>query len=426
MRDTLLGRVRDELDLDMTTDASPDEVEALLRRAKPTAVWTQGKKFGTIGATLVGPNGPRAYEITTHRADAYSPDSRKPEVAFAREISDDLSRRDFTVNSIAFDLAQHTLIDPFHGAEDLKQRILRTPRSPEESFSDDPLRMLRAARFIAGYDLAPDDGLWMAVGAMHERLRIVSAERIRDELVKLLAVDEPDAGLAFLFASGLADEFIPEVTPHEKTVRERLPNAFDMNARDMNAHRRGEYRLVTLFFDLGAATTRKRMRALKFSLEETEFVSGVIELLHAVVEFDKKRNDGQTADDQTADAETADGQTADAETADAETADGWTAPTLRRFAYRAGPLLPTTRELLANFFPDRSERFETVFVPLSETENMLNIEAELDGEAVMGLLNIPTGPEVGRALKMLLELRFDEGVVGRDAAEQRLLEWAKP
>ncbi|HEY7071113.1 MAG TPA: HDIG domain-containing metalloprotein, partial [Acidimicrobiales bacterium] len=206
VRDLVLGRVRPGADIDLTTDAVPDETRALLD-GWADALWTQGEAFGTIGAR----KGDTIFEITTHRAEAYREDSRKPHVVFATEVGQDLSRRDFTVNAMALRLPDIELIDPFDGVADLGAGVLRTPLSPEESFSDDPLRMLRAARFIAGYRLKPDDDLVAAVRALRDRLAIVSAERIRDELSKLLVVDDPSAGLWFLADTELADEFLPEL-----------------------------------------------------------------------------------------------------------------------------------------------------------------------------------------------------------------------
>jgi len=210
------GTVRDLLfaddgvsdDFDATTSARPPDIKRCLE-GWADAIWTQGERFGTIGAK----KGDRIYEITTHRAEAYADDSRKPHVDFADEIEVDLSRRDFTVNAMALELtaATPTLVDPFGGASDLVTRTLRTPLSPEVSFSDDPLRMLRAARFIARYQLQPVPELTAAVSAMHARLEIVSAERIRDEIDKLIVVDHPSAGLWFAIETGLAEEFLPEL-----------------------------------------------------------------------------------------------------------------------------------------------------------------------------------------------------------------------
>jgi len=207
VRDLLADRPLDQPDIDLTTDARPEETKALLN-GWATAVWTQGERFGTIGAK----KGDRSFEITTHRAEAYVPDSRKPAVEFSDAIEADLSRRDFTVNAMALTLPDPELVDPFDGSSDLLvHRRLRTPLSPDQSFTDDPLRMLRAARFIAGYGLTPDDELRASIERQRQRLEIVSAERIRDELDKLIVVDDPSAGLWFLHDTGLFDEFMPEI-----------------------------------------------------------------------------------------------------------------------------------------------------------------------------------------------------------------------
>ncbi len=196
----------DERDLDFTTDARPDDIEAAVR-GWADAVWTQGKRFGTIGCIRQG----QRYEITTHRAEAYHPGSRKPEVAFGDRIEDDLARRDFTINAMALRLPDLELIDPFDGLGDLAVHRLRTPLDPEVSFADDPLRMLRAARFIAKLELEPDLELVEAVRAGHHRLSIVSAERVRDELDKMIVAAVPSTALWFVVRTGLAEEFLPEL-----------------------------------------------------------------------------------------------------------------------------------------------------------------------------------------------------------------------
>jgi len=206
VRDLMLDRNVEGLDFDLTTDAHPDETKALLA-GWSDALWTQGEKFGTIGAK----KGNRVYEITTHRAEAYSPDSRKPDVQFSKDITQDLSRRDFTINSMALDVTQESpeLIDPFNGLSDLMAKVLRTPLSPEVSFSDDPLRMMRAARFISGLGVIPVPELIAAVKSMNDRITIVSAERIRDELDRLIVTARPSFGLWFLVDNGLSQHFLP-------------------------------------------------------------------------------------------------------------------------------------------------------------------------------------------------------------------------
>ena len=213
VRDLLVGGRPQDFDIDLTTDARPADIKRCLD-GWADAVWTQGERFGTIGAQRDNGEATRTYEITTFRAESYADDSRKPHVVFADDIESDLARRDFTVNAMALELtgaAMPELVDPFGGAADLATRVLRTPLGPEVSFTDDPLRMLRAARFVAGYELEPDAALVDAVKRMATRLEIVSAERIRDELDKLITVDHPAAGLWFLVDTGLAEQFLPEL-----------------------------------------------------------------------------------------------------------------------------------------------------------------------------------------------------------------------
>ena len=262
VRDAILGRSV-STDLDFTTDARPDDIEAVVR-GWADAVWDQGRRFGTIGLKKGG----RTYEITTHRAEAYVPDSRKPEVAYADAVEVDLSRRDFTVNAMALSLsaapgrsgpADAELIDPFGGIADLAASRLRTPLSPTESFTDDPLRMLRAARFISGYDLVPDDDLVRAVKSLRHRLEIVSAERIRDELDRLLVVDSPSAGLRFLVDTGLAEEFLPEL-PALALQQDPVHRHKDVLAHTIAVvERTGPdkiLRLAALLHDIGKPKTR--------------------------------------------------------------------------------------------------------------------------------------------------------------------------
>ena len=252
VRDLLVGRDLGG-DIDLTTDARPDDIKALLE-GHVDALWTQGERFGTIGAKV----GDWTVEITTHRADVYLPDSRKPEVEFSTDIEEDLSRRDFTVNAMALALPELQLIDPYGGAEDLAAGRLRTPLAPEESFSDDPLRMLRAARFLAGYGLVPSDELVRAVAEMGDRLAIVSAERVRDELDKLMVVEDPSAGLWFLVETGLAEEFLPEL-PQMRLEQDPIHHHKDVLAHTIavvaNTSPDRLVRLAALFHDIGKPKT---------------------------------------------------------------------------------------------------------------------------------------------------------------------------
>ena len=297
VRDAVLNRLRPEADLDLTTDARPAEIKRLVSDGAD-AVWDQGERFGTIGVVRGG----RHYEITTHRAEAYVPESRKPEVAFADAVEVDLSRRDFTVNAMALNVSDLQLVDPFDGLADLAAGRLRTPLSPHDSFTDDPLRMMRAARFIAGFGLRPEPGVTEAVEALRDRLDIVSAERIRDELDKLVVVERPSEGLRFLVSTGLADQFLPELSGlaleqdpihRHKDVLEHTFAVVEKTSTDRIV------RLAALFHDVGkpktrsfgpggvsfhhhevvgARMTRDRMRSLRYPNEDVDAVSRLVEL----------------------------------------------------------------------------------------------------------------------------------------------------
>ncbi len=428
VRDLLIGR-SDEGDYDCTTDARPDEIKRIIG-GWADAVWTQGERFGTIGAR----HGGKTYEVTTHRAEAYVPDSRKPSVEFADAVEVDLSRRDFTVNAMALRLPDPELIDPFNGAADLLAGRLRTPLAPEVSFNDDPLRMLRAGRFIAGYGLTPDEALVPAVVANAHRLEIVSAERIRDELDKLIVLDRPGAGLWFAVDTGLADEFLPElpamrleqdpihrhkdVLAHTIAVVENVrPRAPDGPPFDFRVTR-----LAALFHDVGkpktrsfragkgvtfhhhevvgARMTRERMQALRYSVADSASVTKLVEL-H--LRFHTYRM-------------------------------GWTDSAVRRYVRDAGPLLTelnvltrcdcTTRnERKAAQLAKRMDELEERIAELAEAEELASIRPDLDGEQVMAHLGIKPSRAVGEALAFLLELRLDEGPLGEDEARRRLDQW---
>lgn len=420
VRDAVLGRLGPDGDLDFTTDALPDETERIVE-GWAEALWTQGKRFGTIGVL----SGGRRMEITTHRAEAYRSDSRKPEVEFADAIEADLSRRDFTVNAMALSLPDLELIDPFNGVDDLAAGRLRTPLSPEESFSDDPLRMLRAARFIAGYGLIPDPALAEAVSSMRARLDIVSDERVRDELDKLMTVEKPGEGLWFLVRTGLAEEFLPEL-PALALEQDPIHRHKDVLAHTIavvdNTSPDRLVRLAALFHDVGkpktrsfgargtvtfhhhevvgARMTRDRMRALRYSAEDIDIVGRLVEL-H--LRFHTYRM-------------------------------GWTDSAVRRYVRDAGPLLERLNELTrcdcttrnaakARALARRMDELEARISELREQEELRAIRPDLDGNAVMERLGIKPGPEVGEALSFLLELRLDEGPLGPDEAGRRLDEW---
>ena len=421
VRDAILDRLSDEADLDFTTDARPEDTLHLLE-GWADAIWTQGQRFGTIGAK----RGERRLEITTHRAEAYQPDSRKPDVAFADAVEADLARRDFTVNAMALRLPDATLVDPFDGVGDLAAHRLRTPLSPEESFSDDPLRMLRAARFLAGYGLAPDPELVHAVESMRNRLDIVSGERIRDELDKLMVVEHPADGIWFLVRTGLAEEFLPEL-PGLALEQDPVHRHKDVLAHSIAVVEQTPpdriLRLAALFHDVGKPKTRSigpggvsfhhhevvgarmardRMRALHYSNEDTEAVSRLVEL---PLRFHGYGENGE-----------------------------WTDSAVRRYVRDAGPLLDRLNLLTradctsrnkskAAALATRMDHLEARIDELRRKEELDAIRPDLDGNQVMTMLDLPPGPVVGRALTYLLELRLEEGPLGTDEARRRLEQW---
>ena len=432
VRDLLLGDDAgdpSQMDFDATTTVRPEETKRIVAPIAD-AVWTQGEKFGTIGLKV----GDRTYEITTHRAEAYSPDSRKPEVRYASDIEMDLSRRDFTINAMALELTGDapSLVDPYGGAADLMTRVLRTPLSPEESFSDDPLRMLRAARFIAKLQVTPDEALTRAVTGMAERLSIVSMERVRAELDKLMVADHPAPGLWFLIDTGLVDHFFPEirgmrleqdpihrhkdVLTHTIAVVENVrPDAnpdFDFRITRLAAlfHDIGKPRTrgykngkgVTFHHHevVGARMTRDRMRALKYPNED---VQAVTELVNLHLRFHTYQM-------------------------------GWTDSAVRRYVRDAGPLLnelnvltrcdcTTRNEKKAAVLAKRMDELESRIAYLAEREELAALRPEIDGVRVMELLGVGAGPAVGAALEFLMDIRLEEGIIGEEAAVARLRTW---
>ncbi len=406
-------------DLDFTTEALPDEIEEIVR-GWADAVWLQGKPWGTVGCMHEG----RRYEITTHRAEVYRPESRKPQVAFSSAVETDLSRRDFTINAMALRLPELELIDPFDGLGDLARRRLRTPLGPAVSFSDDPLRMLRACRFIARFGLVPQDDLAGAVRDQRARLGIVSAERIRDELDKLVTVSDPSAGLWFAVDTGLAGEFLPEL-PGLALEQDPVHRHKDVLAHTVAVVARTPadriLRLAALFHDVGKPRTRsiqpggvsfhhhevvgermtrERMKALHYSTEDIEAVSALVGL-H--LRFHTYRM-------------------------------GWTDRAVRRYVRDAGQLLQrlndltradcTTRnEERARALARRMDELERRIEELRAQEELDAMRPDLDGRQVMEHLGIPPGPDVGRALRFLMDMRLDEGPLGEDEARERLSRW---
>lgn len=418
VRDVFLDRAI--VDLDLTTDARPDVIERIV---EPWAdyVWLQGARFGTVGAAKSGSN----FEITTFRADVYHADSRRPEVQFGDDLATDLSRRDFTVNAMALRLPDLQLIDPFDGLADVMARRLRTPLDVDISFNDDPLRMLRAARFVAQLGLEPAADVVEAMQRLRGRLGIISAERIRDELVKLLLAEDPSAGLWLLATTKLADEFFPELNQmslEQDPIHRHKDVLTHTIAVVANTRREPLVRLAALFHDIGkpktrgysnrgvtfhhhevvgARMTKARMTALRFS---NELIESVTKLVYLHLRFHTYSM-------------------------------GWTDSAIRRYVRDAGELLDelnhltrcdcTTRnrkkaEELALRMDDLEARIEEV----RAHEELAGIRPSLDGRQVMEFLGVSPGPVVGRALDFLLEVRLEEGPLDEPDAYARLATWA--
>jgi poly(A) polymerase len=430
VRDAILGRPTH--DLDFTTDARPDDI---LRIVTPisTAQWDIGRAFGTIGARIAG----EQVEITTYRADSYDGVTRKPTVAFGDTLEDDLVRRDFTVNAMALRVPGPTLVDPNGGVEDLLRGVLRTPTDPHTSFGDDPLRMLRAARFASQLSFEVDATTVQAITELRETLQIVSPERIQGELVRLLQTDDPVRGLRLLVDTELIEEFLPEIPAlrlevdehhHHKDVYEHsltvLRQAIQLEGlRNPGAAPDVPLRLAALLHDIGKPATRKleagggvtfhhhdvkgsrmarkRLKDLRFDAATIESVTRLIELHLRFFGY-------------------------------AEGA--WTDSAVRRYVRDAGPELDRLHILTRADVTTRNKRkaarlagayddIETRIHTLREQEEIDSIRPDLDGNDIQRILGIGPGREIGEAYRFLLDLRLDEGVLGADEAERRLREW---
>jgi poly(A) polymerase len=429
VRDAMLGRLHN--DLDFTTSARPDTTERLLD-GWADATWDMGRSFGTIGCR----KGEWQVEITTYRSDTYDAGSRKPAVDFGDTLQGDLGRRDFTVNAMAVTLPDRKFEDPYGGIVDLAHAVLRTPGTPEDSFSDDPLRMLRAARFAAQLGFTVDPAVVTAMRDMADRIEIVSAERVRDELVKLVMAPHPRRGLSLLVETGLAARVLPElpalalerdehhrhkdVYEHTLTVLEqsidlehRLPGGgpdlvsrFAALMHDVGKPRTRRFQedgTVTFHHHdvVGAKLTRKRMKALRFSNDVTEQVARLVEL--------HLRFHGYGSGE-------------------------WTDSAVRRYVRDAGDQLPrlhvltradcTTRnrrkaERLRRAYDDLEDRIAR----LAEQEELDSLRPDLDGNQIMEVLGVGPGREVGEAYRFLLEARMDRGPMGQEEATDVLLQW---
>ena len=438
VRDALLGRLGN--DLDFTTDARPAQILALL---KPwaDAIWDVGIAFGTVGARKKArPTADPVHgelfdfqiEITTYRSEAYDRDSRKPEVSYGDTIEEDLVRRDFTVNAMAVALPEVVFVDPYHGLDDLAAKVLRTPGTPEQSFSDDPLRMLRAARFAAQLDFEVAPEVVTAMTEMAGRIDIVSAERIQAELNKLLLSDHPRQGLLLLVDTGLADRVLPELPALRLELDEHhrhkdvydhslivLEQAIDLEEDGPDL----TLRLAALLHDIGKPRTRrfeegggvsfhhhelvgakmvkKRMRELKYSNDLIADVSRLVELHLRFHGY----GDGE-----------------------------WTDSAVRRYVRDAGPLLSRLHKLTRSDCTTRNRRkaaalsqaydgLEERIADLQQREELDAIRPDLNGDEIMAVLGLKPSREVGEAYQYLLELRLENGPMGPEAAEAALRDW---
>ena len=433
VRDALLGRPT--TDLDFTTAARPDAIERILTTVAVTT-WDIGREFGTIGALLRQPDGREwIVEVTTFRSDTYDPASRKPQVRFGDTLTGDLLRRDFTVNAMALSVVTGAFTDEFGGLDDLADHLIRTPASAELSFSDDPLRMMRAARFASQLGFLPAPEVTDAMRDMAERIDVVSAERVRDELTKLLLTDEPRAGLDLLVRTGLAHRVLPEVAALEREVDEHnrhkdiYQHTLTVLEQAIGLEKSRKHspdivnRLAALLHDIGkpatkrfggggkvsfhhhdivgAKLTRKRLSALRFSSDEIKSVAKLVELhlrFHGYSEGE------------------------------------WTDSAVRRYVRDAGDELERLHILTRADCTTRNPRkgtqlrraydeLEFRIDELSAQEELDAMRPDLDGTQIMELLGIGPGPAVGEAYRFLLERRIEEGPLGADRAGEELRAW---
>lgn len=428
VRDMFLGST--VTDLDFTTDAKPEAIQQILTGWAHTQ-WDIGAAFGTIGARY----GDWIVEITTYRDEKYDPESRKPQVVFGTELVEDLRRRDFTVNSMALRLPDFELVDPFGGVKALVAGVLETPGTPQASFSDDPLRMMRAARFAAQLGVTVSEDVAAAMSDMASRIEIISAERVREELVKLMIAPDPRRGLELLVMSGIADYVLPELPAlreaSDDTHRHKDVYQHSLQVMDNAIERESDYvdapnfvlRFAALMHDIGKPKTRrfeaggkvsfrhhdvvgakmvaKRMRELRFDKETTKSVARLVELHMRFYGY----GEGE-----------------------------WSDSAVRRYVTDADALLPHLHGLtrsdvttqnkrkarrLATAYDDLEARIEQ----LAEEEELASIRPDLDGQQIMEILGVKPGPLVGRAYKFLLDLRLDDGPADYETAKQALLGW---
>lgn len=433
VRDAFLGVTPH--DFDLTTSAAPEETEAVIKEWAG-AVWDMGREFGTIGGRRDG----QIVEITTYRTEEYDATSRKPTVTYGDTLEGDLSRRDFTVNAVAMRLPDMVLVDPFGGLEDLARGVLRTPVSALQSFEDDPLRIMRAARFSAQLGIDVEEDVMKAMSQLAPRLEIVSAERIRAELERLMISPYPRRGIELMVHTGVAQYVLPEVAGLVETVDEHgrhkdvyqhtltvLDQAMDLETDSEGAVPGPDFvlRFAALMHDIGkpatrrfegggkvsfhhhevvgAKMTRKRMKALKFDKATTNAVTKLVS------EHLRFHGYGEQS---------------------------WTDSAVRRYITDAGDQLERLHRLTradcttrnrrkALFLSTAYDDLENRIAQLRQREELDSIRPDLDGEQIMEILELPPSPQVGKAYKYLLNLRMEEGPLGEEEAKRRLLDWWK-
>jgi len=418
VRDAFLGR--DHGDIDLCTDARPEETRALVE-AGAEALWLQGVEYGTVGVLFGGAR----FEITTFRTESYEPGSRHPQVSFADDITTDLSRRDFTINALAIRLPDLELLDPFGGRADLKTGVIKTPVDPKLSFSDDPLRMLRAFRFSSQLGFGIEKETLAAITELKELIGSVSAERIRDELTKLLCGQSPGAALLAADSTGIVELFLPELSAlklEQDPVHKHKDVFLHTLAVLEQAPRKEELRLAALLHDIGKPRTRRiepsgvsfhhhevvgarmaadRLKALRYPSRTVAVVAELISLHHRFHTYSL----------------------------------GWSDSAVRRYARDAGPLLADLNSLVradcttrnrakAAKLAARMDELERRIAELAAQEKLDKLRPDLDGRQVMARLGIPPGPLVGEALDYLLELRLERGPLPEKEVYEELDKWA--
>ncbi len=427
VRDAVLGRLT--TDLDFTTDAGPDKVQQIVR-PWADAIWDTGIEYGTVG---VGKAGQRL-EITTFRADSYDQVSRNPQVRFGDRLEDDLLRRDFTVNAMAVRITADgpgEFLDPLGGLAAVQQRMLDTPAAPSVSFGDDPLRMLRAARFVSQLEFGVADRVREAMASMASQLGRITVERVAVELDKMLLGADPVAGIELMVQTGLGEVVLPEIGDMQMAIDEHHQHK-DVYQHSLTVLRQAialedepdlVLRWAALVHDIGKPATRrhesdggvsfhhhevvgakmvrKRLRALKYSKQMVDDVSGLVYLHLRFHGYGEGR---------------------------------WTDSAVRRYVADAGPLLPRLHKLVRADCTTRNKRraallqanydgLEARITDLAAREDLARVRPDLDGNEIMDLLGISAGPEVGEAWNHLKELRLDRGPLSREEATAELLAW---